>query len=156
MFYNANWTICNKKIVIKFHIIHLHGEPCYFYKKKIDNFFFLMCKYYCWFEFRQHGEFLFVKCFHSDPKWSVLTYFFSSPELKAQVSFSEHLFSVVCPSIRPFVCLLVWKLFTFLSSPEALGQFQPNLAQSIHLYGWIKNNWKKIIQMCKVILLNTL
>ena len=47
---------------------------------------------------------------------------FSLPELKAQVSFSDHLSSVVCPS----VC----KLFTF-SSPEPMGQFQPNLAQSI-------------------------
>ena len=46
--------------------------------------------------------------------------------LKAQVSFSDHL-SSVCP----FVC----KLFTFSSSsPEPLGQFQPNLAQSI--LGW--------------------
>ena len=47
---------------------------------------------------------------------------FSSPGLKAQVSFSDHL--SVCPS----VC----KLFTFSSScPEPLGHFQPNLAQSI-------------------------
>ena len=34
---------------------------------------------------------------------------FSSPELKAQVSFSDHLSSVVClsvrPSVRPSVCL---------------------------------------------------
>ena len=54
----------------------------------------------------------------------------SSPELKAQVSFSDHL-SSVCPSVCPSVC----KLFTFSSSsPEPLGQFQPNLAQSI--LGW--------------------
>ena len=49
---------------------------------------------------------------------------FSSPELKAQVSFSDHLSSVrpsVCPSVRLSVC----KLFTFSSSsPEPLGQFQ--------------------------------
>ena len=51
-------------------------------------------------------------------------FIFSSPELKAQVSFSDRLSSVVCPS----VC----KLFLFsTSSPEPLGQFQPNLAQSI-------------------------
>ena len=56
---------------------------------------------------------------------------FSSPELKAQVSFSDRLSSVVCLSVRPSVC----KLFTFSSSsPEPLGQFQPNLAQSIP--GW--------------------
>ena len=49
---------------------------------------------------------------------------FSSPELKAQVSFSDHL--------RPSVCPSVCKLFTFSSySPEPLGQFQPNLAHSI-------------------------
>ena len=48
---------------------------------------------------------------------------FSSPELKAQVSFSDRLSSVVGPS----VC----KLFTFSSfSTEPLGQFQPNFAQS--------------------------
>ena len=52
-------------------------------------------------------------------------------KLKAQVSFSDHLSSVVCPSVRPCVC----KLFLFsTSSPEQQGQFQPNLAQSI--LGW--------------------
>ena len=59
------------------------------------------------------------------------TYIFSSPELKAQVSFSDHLSSVVCQSVCPSVC----KLFTFSSSsPEPLDQFQSNLAQSI--LGW--------------------
>ena len=52
---------------------------------------------------------------------------FSSPELKAQVSFSDHILSVACLS-----ALSVCKLFTFSSSiPEPLGQFQTNLAQSI-------------------------
>ena len=32
---------------------------------------------------------------------------FSSPELKAQVSFSDHLFSGVCLSVCPSVCLSV-------------------------------------------------
>ena len=55
------------------------------------------------------------------------------------MSFSDHLSSGVCLSVRPSVrlsvCLSVCKLFTFLSSsPEPLGQFQPNLAQSI--LGW--------------------
>ena len=64
------------------------------------------------------------------------SFIFSSPELKAQVSFSDHLSSVVClsarPSVCPSVCLSFCKLFTFSSSsPEPLGQFQPNLAQSI-------------------------
>ena len=67
--------------------------------------------------------------------WSI----FSSPELKAQVSFSDHLSSVVCLSVclsvRLSVCPSVCKLFTFSSSsPEPLGQFQPYLAQSI--LGW--------------------
>ena len=58
--------------------------------------------------------------------------FFSSPELKAQVSFSDCLLSVVRPSVRLFVCPSVCKLFTFSSSSqEPLCQFQPNLAQSI-------------------------
>ena len=56
--------------------------------------------------------------------WIGIQLYFPSPELKAQVSFSDHLSS--------FVCLLsVCKLFTFSSSsPEPHGQFQPNLAQS--------------------------
>ena len=45
-----------------------------------------------------------------------------------QVSFSDRLSSLVCLSVRPSVC----KLFLFsTSSQEPLGQFQPNLAQSI-------------------------
>ena len=55
---------------------------------------------------------------------------FSSPESKALVSFSDQNLSVVhrCSSC----CWHCRKLFTFSSSPpEALGQFQPNLAQSI-------------------------
>ena len=50
----------------------------------------------------------------------------SSPELKAQVSFSDQNLSFVRGRSR-------WhKLFKFSSSsPEQLGQFQPNLAQSI-------------------------
>ena len=53
--------------------------------------------------------------------------FFSSPELKAQVSFSDHLSSVVCPSVCLSICMSVCpsvcKLFTFSSSsPEPLNQ----------------------------------
>ena len=52
---------------------------------------------------------------------------FSSPELKDQVSFSDQNLFIVCRRCR--------KLFTFSSSSqEPLGQFQPNLAQSI--LGW--------------------
>ena len=58
--------------------------------------------------------------------WSI----FSSPELKAQVSFSDRP-SSVCPFVCLSVCPSVCKLFTFSSSsPEPLGQCQPNLAQS--------------------------
>ena len=72
---------------------------------------------------------------HSHSPLVLIPHIFSSPELKAQVSFSDHLSSVICLSVclhvRPSVC----KLFTFSSSsPESLGQFQPNLAQSI--LGW--------------------
>ena len=56
--------------------------------------------------------------------------FFSSPEPKAQVSFSDQNLSVVRRRCRR--CCRCRKLFTFSSSsPEPLGQFQPNLAQSI-------------------------
>ena len=54
----------------------------------------------------------------------------SSPEPKAQVSFSDQNLSVVRRR-----CRRCCQLFTFSSSsPEPLGQFQPNLAQSI--LGW--------------------
>ena len=61
--------------------------------------------------------------------------FLAHLSLKAQVSFSDHLSSVVCLSVRPSVRPSVCKLFTFSSSsPEPLVQFQPNLTQSI--LGW--------------------
>jgi hypothetical protein len=41
--------------------------------------------------------------------------FISSPELKAQVSFSDHLLSVVCLSVCPDVCLLDLYIFNFFS-----------------------------------------
>ena len=63
---------------------------------------------------------------------------FSSPEPKAQVSFSDQNLSVVRRRCRRRRCrhrCHCHKLFTFSSSsPEPLGQFQPNLAQSI--LGW--------------------
>ena len=54
---------------------------------------------------------------------------FSSPEPKSQVSFSDHNLSVVRRRCR-YSRRRCRKLFTFSSSPERLGQFQPNLAQS--------------------------
>ena len=65
----------------------------------------------------------------------MLDFFFCSPELKAQVSFYDHLSSGVCLSVRPSVRLSVNFSHNFSSSStEPLGQFQPNLAQSI--LGW--------------------
>ena len=47
---------------------------------------------------------------------------FSLPKLKAQVSVSDRLSSIVCLPVRPYVC----KLFTVSSSfPERLGHIQP-------------------------------
>ena len=60
-------------------------------------------------------------------------FFISAPELKAQVSINDRLLSV-CPFVRSFVRPSVCKLSTLPSSPEPLGQFQLNLAQSI--LGW--------------------
>ena len=60
---------------------------------------------------------------------------FSSPEPKAQVSFSDQNLSVVRRCRRCRCCHCRRKLFKFSSSsPEPLGLFQPNLAQSI--LGW--------------------
>ena len=60
----------------------------------------------------------------------------SLSELKAQVSFSDWL-----SSVRPSVCLSICKLFTFsTSSPEPLGQFQPNFNK--------KHPWVEGIQFC--------
>ena len=67
--------------------------------------------------------------------WGYCIIFLSSSELKAQVSFSDRLSP---SSVRPSVC----KLFLFSTySQEPLGQFQPNLAQSIL-------QWVMGIQVC--------
>ena len=80
---------------------------------------------------------------------SLITYVwvFSSPELKAQVSFSDQLSSSVCLSVCLRVCLSIHlsvcclsicNLFTYFTcSPEPLVQFQPNFAQSI--FEWRAN-----------------
>ena len=57
-----------------------------------------------------------------------ISFIISSPELKAQVSCSDHNLSVVCRRR----CRCCHKLFTFSSSsPEPLDQFQPKFTQSI-------------------------
>lgn len=57
-----------------------------------------------------------------------LSFFLSSPELKAQMSYSDQFMYGVCLFVYPSVC----KLFTFSTfSPEPLGWFQSKLAQSI-------------------------
>ena len=64
----------------------------------------------------------------------------SSPEPKAQVTFPDQNLSIVRVSCCRRCCR---KLITFSSSSlEPLGQFQPNLAQSIG--GW---RWFKFVQM---------
>ena len=59
----------------------------------------------------------------------------SSLELKAQVSFSDHLSSVVClsvrPSVRPSVCLSVNFSHFHLLLQNHWANFNVNLAQSI-------------------------
>ena len=70
----------------------------------------------------------FIMVISEDPWHSHL---FSSPELKAQVSFSDCLLSVVCLCVCPSVNFS----FTFSTfSPKPPSQFQPNLSQSI--LGW--------------------
>ena len=74
---------------------------------------------------------------------------FSSPEPMAQVSFSDQNLSVVSRCHRRH-----WryrKLFTFSSYfPEPMGQFQPNLAQSIFWWrGFFKQNLYKIKKLYK-------
>ena len=77
---------------------------------------------------------IFVSCTLTYKLILCIIYLFSSPELKAQMSFSDQNLSGVrrrhrCRRCRFRRCR---KLFTFSSSsPEPLGQFQPNLAQSI-------------------------
>ena len=69
----------------------------------------------------------------------VLQVIFSSPEPKTRVSFPDHNLSIVhCPSSRDRHSLHshCFKLFTFSSSPEPLGQFQPNFAQNLIWHSW--------------------
>ena len=67
----------------------------------------------------------------------LITCIFSSPKLKSQVGFSDHLLSVFYPSICRFVCLI----FTFFTSQEpcALVQFQVNLA--LYIFWWMRFNF---------------
>ena len=66
--------------------------------------------------FQVHSTYASKKCFQD-----FFSFILSSPEPKAQVSLSDHNLSFV--RCRRCCC----KLFTFSSSPESLGQFQPNL-----------------------------
>ena len=81
------------------------------------------------YEYTDNGTNLFLisrnissLCSHCSLRIAV--YLFNSSEIKTQVSFSDHLLSVVCPC----TCL---KIFTFLISSEPLGQIQPNFDQII-------------------------
>ena len=75
--------------------------------------------------------------------FNLLTYLiFSSPEPKAQVSFSDQNLSIVsrCRRCRSRRCWCCRKLFTFSSSSsEPLGQFQPT---------WHKASLGKGAQVC--------
>ena len=71
--------------------------------------------------------------------WSI----FSSPELKAQVSFSDHLSSVVCLSICPFVCLSVRPYVNFSHFHLLLQNHWANFNQT-----WHKAPLVKWIQVC--------
>ena len=79
-------------------------------------------------------------------QWLVLRrwklFVFSPPELKAQVSFSDHLSSVVCMSVRPsvclFVCLYTFHIFIFFS--RTMGLISIKLGTK---YPWVKG-----IQVC--------
>ena len=57
---------------------------------------------------------------------------FSSPELKAQVSFSDRLSSVVCPSVCPSVCLSVCLSVNFSYFRLLLKNHWANLNQTWH------------------------
>ena len=52
---------------------------------------------------------------------------FSSPELKVQVSFSDHLLSVVCLSVRLSVC----KLLTLIFFSRTTGPRSTNLGKKV-------------------------
>ena len=72
----------------------------------------------------------FIQCYVYIKKMYCLRNLFSSPERKAQMSFSDQNLSIV----RHHRCRLLccYKLFTCSSSsPEPLGHFQPNFAQII-------------------------
>ena len=100
---------------------------------------------HCWFLF-----FLWCGCWYANKKGLLFSIsgqkrkerfvylkkvmgFFSSRELKSQVSSSDHL-SSICPSVCLSVCLSIC-----LSSRKPLSLFQPNLAQSI--LGWSRFNF---------------
>ena len=88
---------------------------------------------------RSHQALIWFKTFYSLKPfrwWSKYYHFLAHLSWKLKWAFLITCRpSSLCPSVRPSVCLSVCKLFTLSSSsPEPLGQFQPNLAQSID--GW--------------------
>ena len=105
---------------------------CTMFYVPLGNNSFISRRYHCWQRAAQFSPILGVIAFEQG-RFFIVPHllwhgasFFSSPEPKAQVSFSDQNLSVVRR------CRLRRKLFTCSSSsPEPLGQFQPNLAQSI-------------------------
>ena len=90
-------------------------------------------------------------CVESSSHIKVDVGIFSSPEPEAQVSFSDQNLSVVRRRCSHCRCRRrCCKLFTFSSSsPEPLGLFQPNLAQSILVQGEIITKLEKYIDEIK-------
>ena len=106
------WIILNS-----FWFIHVHANPLI--KNVLINVDFKCSGWQYQNEiFIYYNVFIFL--------WLYLFLLLSLPEPKAQVTFSDQNLYILCRH-----CC---KLFTFSSSPEPLGQFQPNLAQSI--IGW--------------------
>ena len=86
--------------------------------------------------------FIYSTLYYKTPKHRDSSIIFSSPELKAQVSFSDHLSSVVCLSICLSVCLSVclstFHIFIFFS--RTTGPISTKLGT--------KHPWVKGIQVC--------
>jgi hypothetical protein len=80
-------------------------------------------------------HFLFHDTQVTDKALGPLVFFFSSPELKAQVSYSDSLLSVVCLSVRLSVHFYIFDFFSRTTGPilTRLGTNHP---------------WVKGIQVC--------
>ena len=94
------------------------------------HIFFVLCHSHTW---TVHCQSLGnrCECQGSSDRGGVFKFLLAHLSWKLNLSFSDHLLCVGCLSVCPSVCRL-FRLST--SYPEPLGQFQPNLAQTI--LGW--------------------